>query len=152
MKSEIDASFYQMIHQVLSSQRDSAGLERRERRRRRFQVSQRIAPLRGSRFPDDREFFTVECYDLTQGGFSFFMPIRPDFNSLVAEFGTPPHVVYVVAEVRRCSTVLVHSTGVVEHIDGRASHVSYQGPKGEYIRPRILVGCRLMARLEKPAV
>jgi len=152
MKSEVDASFYQLIHQLLSSQRERARSERRGRRRKRFQANQRIAPLRGSRFPDDSEFFTVRCYDLTRAGFSFFMSMRPDFTALVAEFGAPPNTIYVVAEVRRCSTVLVHRSGLVEHIEGRASHVSYQGPKGEYISPMILVGCRLVARLEKPAV
>lgn len=150
-ESTIDADFYRLIHQLAATQRDDDPSERRDHPRRPFATIQRIAPHPGPGFPADSEFFEVRCHDLTQSGFSFFLPTRPDFKSLVAAFGTSPNVIWVGAEVRHCKEVLRHPSGLVEHVGGRAGRVGYQDVEGEIPTPTILVGCRFTRRMEKPS-
>jgi hypothetical protein len=148
--SEIDANFYRLIHQMVGPQLKDEPAERRRGLRHPFRVVQRIAPRRGPQFPEDHEFVEVRCYDLTRAGFSFFFPIRPDFKTLVAAFGTPPQWIYVGAEVARCDSVLVRSSGEVEHIDDQADHAHGQDSRGDPASPMILVACRFVERLAKP--
>jgi len=151
LDSEIDANFYQLIHQLAGSPRHPDQSERRGKRRQAFLVVQRIAPLGGGGFPGDSEFFQVRCHDLSEGGFSFFLPRPPEFTSLVAAFGSPPEMIYVGADVSHSANVLVHRSGWVEQVEGRAGHVSYQGIDGDPATPMVLVGCRFTRRLQKPA-
>jgi len=149
--SDIDANFYRLIHEMVGPQLRDEPAERRAGVRRPFWGVQRIAPRRGPHFPGDDEFVEVRCYDLTRAGFSFFLPIRPDFDKLVAAFGTPPELIYVGAEVSRCDDVLVHASGEVEHIHGRAGQAAGQDPRSDAARPMILVFCRFSQRLAQNA-
>lgn len=149
--AQIDASFYQLIHQLVGpSLKQDEKAERRGRQRYRFWTRQLVAPWDGGPVPLDEEFGYVQCYDLTCAGFSFFLPAEPTYTSLVAAFGQPPTMIYVGAQVAHCARVLLHASGLVEHIDGaRAGHVSYRSPDGQPATPLVLVGCRFVERLER---
>ena len=151
MESEIDAIFYRLIHQLSSAPRTGKGAEQRGQTRLPFAMSQRIAPWEGRGCPDEVEFFEVQCHDLTQRGFSFFLPHRPQFTSLVVEFGTAPDLIYVVAQVLHLSPVLVHPSGLVEHLrrdqDDRGDKLSAAEERPE---PKVLVGCRFTRRMPRP--
>lgn len=149
--SDVDANFYRLIHQMVGPQLTDEPAERRGGARRPFWGVQRIAPRRGNRFPADAEFVEVRCYDLTRAGFSFFLPIRPDFDKLVAAFGTPPELLYVAAEVSRCDDVLVYPRGEVEHLHDRADEAAGQNARTAKARPMILVFCRFIERLARSA-
>jgi len=148
--SDIDANFYRLIHQMVGPLLKDEPAERRDGARRPFSAVQRIAPRRGANFPGDDEFVQVRCYDLTRAGFSFFLPIRPDFNELVAAFGTPPQSIYVAAEVSRCDSVLVYPSGEVEYLHDQADAAAGRDPHRDTARPMILVVCRFIERLVKP--
>ncbi len=147
--SEVDASFFEMIHRIAGPSLEEPKSERRSRDRRPFVVTQRIAPRRQAGLPDDSEFFEVKCYDLNRAGFSFLVPSRPSFTALVASFRTESDVVYMGADILRCASVLVYPAGHVEHIHGRAGDVNYRGPNGEKGKPMVLVGCQFTGQLEK---
>jgi len=146
-ESQIDASFYRLIHELVPAGKTN----RRQGSRQPFFADHRIAPDRGSGFPDDSQFARVRCFDLTRAGFSFFLPSRPDFKKLVAAFGDPPGVIYVGAEVLHCERVLVHSFGVFERLEGASGEADHQGPAGQPAMQMVLVGCRFTERLQRPA-
>ena len=148
--SDLDAGFYRLIHELVGPQLQDEPAERRANRRHRFPVVQRIAPCRGPRFPNDDEFVEVRCYDLTRTGFSFFLPMRPDFSSLVAAFGVPGQAIYVGAEVTRCDSVLVDSSGEVERIDEHHEYPRGRNLQRDLATPMILVFARFTARLSAP--
>ena len=147
--SEIDANFYRLIHQLAGTPEDQGAGERRRARRRPFLSTQRIAPHRGERFPEDSEFMDVQCPGLSTSGFSFLLPDSPDFTALVAAFGGPPDVIYVAAEVLHCTRVLVYPSGVVQRAGDQATRPAYQSSDEERPAPMVLVGCRFTKRLEK---
>ena len=99
------------------------GRDRRTSHRMAFQYKQRIAPMRSGRFPSPGDFFEVDCYDISAGGFSFFLDREPDFDTLAVELGTPPRQSFLAARVARFTS---------------------QGSTG---RRRVLVGCRFLERL-----
>jgi hypothetical protein len=151
LESEIDAIFYQLIHRLAGTAQDDQDAERRGQSRKPFRLFQRIAPWRGPGFPDDAEFFDVPCHDLTRGGFSFFLPARPNFASLVAEFGSPAQLIFVAAQVTNYRRVLLHPSGLIEHVRRRADgRIGRRGPDGQKWEPCVLVGCRFTQRLERP--
>ena len=147
--SEIDASFYRLIHQLVGSQPEGDPAERRRAERRPFHAVHRIAPRRGPGFPDEGEFIEVQCHDLTRAGFSFFLPNPPDFSSLIVAFHSPCEVIYVAAEVSYSSSVLLHPSGLVEHVHGHAGGGVCPSPDSQSPTPTILVGCRFIEQLEK---
>ena len=147
--SEIDADFYNLIHQLAGSAEDGPAAERRGDRRQPFRSAQRIAIRRGPGIPDESQFIEVRCHDLTRRGFSFVLPSQPDFDSLVAAFGTPPEVIYVAARVAHCDDVLVYSSGLVQRVADRDQHVGHQDRHGRTATPVVLVGCRFTERLHK---
>lgn len=149
--NEIDASFYQLIHQLAGPQLSDDPVERRGTARRPFPAFHRIAPHRGPEFPEDGEFIEVLCHDLTRAGFSFFLPGPPDFDSLVAVFGSPPEEICTGAEVLHSDRVLLYPSGLVEHIDDQTGHSGNPPVAGEVPTPMVLVGCRFTERLQKPA-
>ncbi len=154
MESEIDATFYRLIHQLSSMSSTGENAERRAQERRPFATWQRIAPYDGRGCPEESQFFEVQCHDLTQGGFSFLLARRPTFTSLVVEFGTAPDLIYVAAQVLRVSRVLLHPSGMVEclsrHGNGRSESQEEESPRGEQPTPKVLVGCRFTRRVPKP--
>lgn len=152
MESEIDANFYRLIHQLSAATAD--GSDRRTQDRKPFSLWQRIAPSDGRCCPDQSQFFEVQCYDLTQNGFSFLVARRPSFDRLVVEFGVPPDLIYVAAQILHYSRVLIHPDGRVErvrrHVDDE-SHDHHDDPAdASRPTPKILVGCRFTRRVPRP--
>lgn len=150
-ESQIDASFYRLIHQLVQTSNAGSEDERRGQTRRAFLIDNRIAPIRAGQLPDESAFISVRCNDLTRFGFSFFFPARPDFSSLVVAFGRGPETIYVGAEVIHCDDVLIHPLGVVERLPAGRAGRSPRGPEGSSGVPAVLVGCRFTRRLERPA-
>lgn len=73
-------------------------LDRRVSRRATMGYKRRIAPYAGS-MPPQIAFRSVECNDLSCGGFSFTMQSPPTSTSIVVALGEDPDVLYVIAEV-----------------------------------------------------
>ncbi|MHC4177117.1 MAG: hypothetical protein ACYSWU_06405 [Planctomycetota bacterium] len=146
--NELDANFFSMIHQLACGAREDEAAERRTERRRTFLSSQRIAPRHGPGVPDESQFFEVPCHDLSRGGFSFFLPHRPDFDSLAVAFGTPPEVIYMAAEVSHCEDVSVDSCGQVRPVHGPGGETGPEDLDGPAATPMVLVGCRFIRRLQ----
>ncbi len=79
-----DASFYELVHKVLTTQHaqeleDAADRERRIRNRQSFSTVQSVAPIIEGRLPKLSELHEVLCHDLSTSGFSFYVasPRRP---------------------------------------------------------------------------
>jgi len=84
-----------------ASQALSSGLhvERRRRPRRAYPYFQLVAFCTGDGLPDKSAFKEVRCNDIAAGGFSFFSPTPPPSETLVVALGTPPKLIYLVAQV-----------------------------------------------------
>lgn len=149
-ENAVDASFYNLIHQIVMSDRGGQYSDRRSGKRQPFSSTQRIALRRGSEFPAESEFVAVECHDLTRNGFSFFLPNEPDFDSLVAAFGSPPEVIYVAARVARCSDVLLDSSGRIEYVENGFQETGARDFRGRTATPMVMVGCEFVERLHRP--
>jgi hypothetical protein len=149
--SEIDANFYRLIHQMLTTPRNNGGTERRSERRQQFRMAQRIAPWSGLQFPSEDEFCPIECRDLTRSGFSFLAAMEPRDSTMVVEFGAPPQVIYVGAQVLHSVPVICYPSGLVAQITGRNDAASLAAHGHERGRPMFLVGCRFTRRLQRPA-
>jgi hypothetical protein len=149
--AQIDATFYQMIHQFVHTPKGGESDDRRRQKRERFPEIQWIAPWNGFRFPAESEFLEVQCYDLTRGGFSFLFPHRPMFPFLVAGFGQKPDLLYIGAEPVRSIPVLLFPTGRVKHIREGEAEIDRRSSTGELGRPMMLVGCRFTRRLTPPS-
>jgi hypothetical protein len=148
--SDSDANFYRLIHDLVGRQSASVA-ERRSDRRHPFHTVQQIAGWDGGRFPAADAFFAACCHDLTCRGFSFLAPSRPPFELLVAAFGKPPDPIFISAEVRHLAQVLLHASGMIERLEGRDPNAVL--PSGEApAQPMMLVGCRFLRRLSKPAL
>jgi hypothetical protein len=125
----------------------SSAPERRCSARRPFRVVQRIAQATGARVPEQTAFFPVKCHDLSTRGFSFIVKTQPQFKSLVLALGTPPDVVYLAAEVRHCTEVLVHPSGRVAALQGQEAPSGRGMRGGNGIERGVLVGCEFLRRL-----
>jgi hypothetical protein len=97
-----------------------------QRRTKRFAFNrqQGIAPLFGDEMPGPNEFKLVQFRDISTGGFAFYSPDKLPSNRIVAQLGTPPDVVVVIAEV---------------------VHQGIQEVNGEWM---FLVGCTIVERLK----
>lgn len=146
--SQVDANFYNMVHQLA----DSMQLDRREDRRKEpreaYHSTQRIAMRRGPDLPDESQFFEVRFYSLTRSSFSFLVPSAPASDSLVAAFGVSPSAIYLAAEVTHRTEVLVYSSGLVERVKNSAAD-GRQGLNSKDATPMVLVGCRFTEKMEK---
>jgi hypothetical protein len=149
--SQIDANFYQLIHQFAANKRAESKRNRRSSSRRPFWAEQRVAPVRGAEIPEESAYIRVRCHDLTRSGFSFFLDEPPEFTRLVAAFGDPPDAICVRAEVIHFEHVLVHPMGTVERFEGKASRPGRVAATGQPAVPMVLVGCRFTGRLEEPS-
>ena len=147
--NESDASVFNLIHQMACAAKEGGAAERRSEQRRTFLSSQRIAPRRGPGVPDESQFAAVPCHDISRHGFSFFLPSRPDFDSLVVSFGTPPEVIYLAADVSHCADVLIDSSGEVQRSEDPAGQIDDEAPGAQTATPMVLVGCRFRKRLHK---
>jgi hypothetical protein len=144
---ELTADFYRSIHHLLRSNPRDKGAERRRQGRNAYRVVQRIAPCGAAGFPPDAAFLGVRCHDLNRAGFSFLLPRWPTFDHLVAEFGKPPSLIHVVAQVVHAEQVAVYPSGRVV----RLSPAATPGPRTSHTgQPMFLVGCRFLRRIERP--
>ncbi len=55
--------------------------------------------------PAQNAFIEVQCFDLSSGGFSFWLDGRPDFQMLIVALGVPPHEKLVSARVVRVEDI-----------------------------------------------
>jgi hypothetical protein len=148
LEAEIDASFYNLVHQ-LSTATDGCGSERRRERRLRFVSTQRVALRRAPGIPDESEFIEIQCHDLTRKGFSFFLPSEPSLRFLVVALGIPPNVIYISARITHTEPVLVYDSGVLERLgDGGVPDDS----ESRSARRMVLVGCTFVDRLTAPGL
>ena len=116
---DADAAFFNLMHHFLAASHkgeggedaaDEPGAERRTESRRPFRLTQRIAPGYCWEVPPESAWIDVRCYDLAQGGFSFFLDEKPAFERLVAMFRSAEPI-YVAARVNHWRPVLVDAWG-----------------------------------------
>lgn len=143
LESEIDAQFYEMIHR-LSEGSETEFSDRRREPRHAYEALQKVAPYDGKWFPALDEFVDVKCHDLTRAGFSFLLPRRPAFKSIVACFEGPDETLYFQAEIVRVSRALIQPGGEVE-VFGEGKPPA--GAVRPGARPALLIGCRFVKRL-----
>jgi PAS domain S-box-containing protein len=84
--------------------------------RRSYQYRQRIAPMYTVAIPTVRDFFEVECRDISAGGVSFYLEVEPDFTALVVALGRAPDLAYFTARVARVSQE--SANGKIRHLVG----------------------------------
>lgn len=149
IRSQVDAGFFELVHQMTGFLREDMDGERRQSQRQAFLTTQRIAPYDGRRFPKEADFFEVRCRDLTGRGFSFLMDEQPYFTQLVAEFGEDPNVIYVVAEITRTFDVLLFESGLIESLGDRARHIGYRDEQGHYATLMAFAGCQFSRRIAR---
>jgi hypothetical protein len=146
---EGDVATYKLVHQLLGSPLSEGQDERRYQRRRPFAGIQSIAPCDGASMPPASAFRAVQCHDVSEGGFSFLMPVRPDFAMLVAALSAPPSIFHMVCEVAHCTPAVVHRSGLVERIgEDRGLRISSTSAPSGDVREMYLVGCRFLRRIE----
>jgi hypothetical protein len=87
---------------------------------------QSIAPCIEGKLPDRSHLREVRCHDISSKGFSFLLASKPDFNELVAAFGSEQSQIFLRARV-------VHST-----------------PLRHHGRNVLLVGCEYTGRVRLP--
>ena len=143
--SRIDPTIHELIHELAQVSYN----EPRHRARRPFGVRQWIAQWSGSGIPDASAFLEVRCYNISERGFSFLFPTRPEFQSLVAALGQPPALIYLAAEVVHCTRAVVLPSGTVKRLPAGASgsEPPWNDPADAGARPMVLVGCRFLERL-----
>lgn len=98
--------------------------ERRGFERRPFRLKQQIARYDGGELPPKEAYQTVQCMDISTGGFSYLAPVPPDAQSLVVALGVAPSLTYMSSSVAYCTKV--------------------ETPSG----PMYRVGCRFNNRLQ----
>ena len=148
---ELDAAFFELIHNLVRGPKQREHPERRGGQRLAFTSTQQIAPRQGKAFPDEADFLTVQCHDLTRSGFSFLMPCRPHFASLVAAFGTGSERIYVAADVLHCADVLLDASGRVTPVSSPNEPTPSKDTPGRSPQRLVLVGCRFAGRVEPPS-
>lgn len=97
----------------------SSSQERRRYKRHPFPYAQQVAAYDGENSPSAKDFFEVECHDISTDGISFFTDRPVCHQDLVITLGRSPDVKYMTARV-------VHTTEVTP--------------------TRFLVGCRFTGR------
>ena len=92
--------------------------------------------------PPESAWIDVRCYDLAQGGFSFFLDEKPTFERLVAMFRSAEPI-YVAARVNHWRPVLVDAWGgILEPCIPSAGAISDHPPH----ESKFLVGCQFLRR------
>jgi hypothetical protein len=132
-----DASFFQLIHNLLTSQQrparrtatkdraDKKPTERRRGNRRTYSCWQLLAWNDGKRPSPQADFHLVQCHDLSPQGFAFFSDSLPRRKQLIIALGNAPFVFFEAEVVRQESARR-------ERVNG------------------YLLGCRFVQRLESP--
>ena len=154
LESEVDAHFFNLVHELAGSREGAEDGERRDVTRQPFGSTQRIAPYTGPNIPPASMFSEVRCHDLTQQGFSFLLPKRPAYKKLVASFGPAKTPIYAAAQVVALSDVLVSATGLLHKVDdsaaeGLQSEEIASNPEFRDAVPMVLIHCEFTRRLEQ---
>ncbi len=147
LQNEVDAGFFNLIHRLSSSAEPKGAAGSGGGRSDAALAKPRIAPQRGQEIPSESEYDEVQCCDLTRSGFSFLFPRRPNFDSLVAAFGTPPEVIYIAARVTRCEPALVDASGRLLNVEDSAAESDAEVPGERAPLPMVLVHCHFVERL-----
>ncbi len=147
---DADAAFFNLMHHLLAASqkgegsvvRDEAEAERRCKSRRAFRLTQRIAPGYCWEVPPDSAWIDVRCYDLAQGGFSFFLDEKPAFERLVVRFHSAEPI-YLAARVHYWRPVLVDNCGgIIEpSIPAPGGLSTVRQPESKF-----LIGCQFLRR------
>ena len=149
---DADASFFNLMHHFLTTSQkgesgvaqNATGAERRCGSRRPFRLNQRIAPGYCWEVPPEWAWIDVRCYDLAQGGFSFFLDEKPTFERLVARFHLTESI-YISARVVHWRPVLVDDWGgIIEPGTQSVGAIS----TACHNESKFLVGCQFMRRFE----
>jgi hypothetical protein len=154
--SQADAEFYRLVHTLLQARGSREGTERRAHERTPVWAKQRIAPIWGDKLPTRDQFQEVVCLDISVSGFAFLNQKPPDFRFVVADFGIPPHGVYVLAEVVHYRPVLLWDCGAIEPLSENVSRAGLEKQSSDwdqgnnFLRPEPMfqVGCRFIRRIE----
>ena len=147
---DADAAFFNLMHHFLAAShkpevvasQGEAVMERRAEPRRAFRLTERIAPGYCWEVPPDAAWIEVRCYDLAQGGFSFFFDEKPTFERLMASFRSPEPI-YIAARVHHWRPVLVDAWGgILEPGSTSAGAISTL----RRTEAKFLVGCQFLRR------
>jgi GAF domain-containing protein len=104
--ARLDAVHRQALDATHKEEADgTAAGDKRSGRRYRYGYRQRIAPVLDRRPPSEKDFFEVECHDISSGGFSFFLERPPQFERLVAAIGQDRTLNHLIAKVVRVAEV-----------------------------------------------
>jgi hypothetical protein len=109
---DADAAFFNLMHHFLATSAKESGpvIPEPGSERRPFRLTQRIAPGYCWEVPPESAWIEVQCYDLAQAGFSFFLDEKPAFERLVAMFRAGESI-YVAARVKQWRHVHVDAWG-----------------------------------------
>ncbi len=147
---EADVVFFNLMHHFLAASqkaegdvvRDEPEAEQRYESRRAFRLTQRIATGYCWEVPPESAWIDVHCYDLTKGGFSFFLDEKPTFERLVAKFRSAEPI-FVAARVHHWRPVLVDGwDGIIEPNTPSVGAIS----TGRQTESKFLIGCQFLRR------
>jgi hypothetical protein len=149
---DADAAFFNLMHHFLAAsfkgesgtEVDYTEADRRAQSRRPFSLTQRIAPGYCWEVPPESAWIDVRCGNLTQGGFSFFLNEKPEFDRLVAMFRSAEPI-YVAARVNHWRPVMVDAGGSIIDFSTLTAGVPSAVRQAE---PKFLVGCQFLRRFE----
>jgi hypothetical protein len=145
-----DAQFFNLIYQLTGAPREGQKTERRRSRRHPFLCNQRIARWLESGKLSQADFIEVRCHDLNQAGFSFLLPVHPQFTKLVAALSSASEEIYLLAQITHSAEVLVYPSGRVEPVSGRPSHGRYRELDDNIAERMFQLGCRFTGRIARP--
>ena len=149
---DADASFFTHVHHFLAAAHKESSVvaptesavDRRMAPRWPYSQSQRIAPGYCWEVPPDTAWIEIPCFDLTQGGFSFFMAEEPTFDHLVVQFRSS-EAIYVAARIAHSRRVLVDPAGNI--LDAQVA--AADALASLHLESKILIGCQFMRRFTK---
>lgn len=101
VSNSLDPNFQDTLHLIL---REGEDAERRHQTRRPFRCVQLLAPYDGEQMPAAEDFSHVQCYDISAGGFSYYLPEAPNYDYLILALGRAPFT-FVIARAVHFETV-----------------------------------------------
>jgi hypothetical protein len=141
------ATFYSLVHHLVEVTPPKRVPQRRRQKRHAFSALCQIAPYQGAETPREDDFFAVRCRDLNQNGFSFLLPKRPAFTSLLAALGEPPAQIFMAADITQCHDVWIWPTGEIEPIAPSATDAPPPRRQGVEPERAFHVGCQFVRRV-----
>ena len=91
-----------------------------------YPYRQWVAPIVDGRIPSRRDFFEVQCKDISGGGIAFLVSFPPELENVVVGLGRSPALTYFVARVMRVAA----SNTATDRLPGRLP-VPGEGHAGE---------------------